>query len=126
MYTNSMLDLAGAAQLLREARLDFPTSGELRSIVGEPGFDRARDARTWRRADGSTAAFALLWRDWDLLVLVGASDAATAESALAWGWRRAFEVGPKPGKPVTLRVQPLESDEGLIAALERQGFVRES
>jgi mycothiol synthase len=125
---DAVLELLRTCRATSSAR-NWPDVAELRvSLLGSAALDPERDARLWEDKAGEVRGFGMVWRPWNYLVFFvhpDASDGAIEPEILAWGIERAGEISRERGERIELRVRPREDDAGLIALVERHGFLRE-
>lgn len=122
-------DLRAIVELLLSAQaaepaFDSPGAGQLRALLADPAFDRARDLRLWEDARGALVACALLWAGNTLLWFSRPAARSEALGALvvAWGASRARELAA-PGAQVSLRVEAHDPQTQRTTSLARLGFV---
>ncbi|HEX8731683.1 MAG TPA: GNAT family N-acetyltransferase [Ktedonobacterales bacterium] len=122
-------DLRAIVELLLSAQaaepaFDWLSAGQLRALLADPAFDRARDLRLWVDTRGALVACALLWAGNTLLWFSRPAARGEALDALvvAWGASRAREVAA-PDERITLRTETRDPQTQRIASLARLGFV---
>jgi mycothiol synthase len=125
---DAVLDLLRVCRAASSAR-NWPDAAELRvSLLGSAALDPEQDARLWEDDTGQVCGFSMVWRPWNYLVFFVHPRARGREvepQIMAWAIERAGEIGREQGERIHLRVRPREDEAGLIALLERSGFVPE-
>jgi mycothiol synthase len=123
-------DLQNACEAID--RLDMGTSlDELRTELGDPRLDTARDLRLWQDDDGQVIGFGQLWvlqgtADLNgrlmLWVRPQARDQGLETQIIAWATERLRQAAQEHGKPARLRIQVREGQDDRLAFLRAQGF----
>jgi mycothiol synthase len=128
---DSVLDLLRVCDRAAGPARKWPDVAELRvSLLGSPALDPERDARLWEDPTRQVCGFGMVWRPprGNYLVFFVHPQASGGEiepQIIAWAMKRAEEIGREQGERIQLRVRPREDEVGLIALLERSGFVQE-
>ncbi len=129
-------DLAPIADLLNACeavdKLDEGISvEELRVEFDSPSLDPARDMRLWQDAQGQLIGFGQLW-----IPVEGESadgflwfkahpdhrDGELEDDIIAWGEERMRKVGGEREKPARLRASTRDTNQRVLALLERHGL----
>ena len=116
---DDLLSLCGLLEAqLAAGRSAGVSVAELRQVLVRRSVDAVENGRVWVGCDGSPIGFALLWRPYDTVLLLGSPELAAP--AIEWTVARARELAlPR------LRFRPRDDELALIRRLERHGFARE-